>query len=181
MEDHKRGRHLDRLLRKRDWTSTRLSGNALLVDPAGTVYVGTDVGVFSSSTASPNWTEVGPASSSGQSGFLPDVAVTALRLFSSGGAKKLRASTYGRGIWEFNLITTPDFQIAFPTTSQTIFPTQTATYNGTVTAFNGYSSQVALSCTGTVPSTCTLNPTQLTPDCHRSQLFNHRFRSDWRL
>ncbi len=137
--------------------------NALLVDPAGTVYAGTDVGVFSSSTASPNWTEVGPAPNSGQSGFLPNVAVTALRLFSSGGAKKLRASTYGRGIWEFNLITTPDFQIAVPTPSQIIFPTQTATYNGTITALNGYNSQVSLTCTGTVPPTCTLNPTQLTP------------------
>jgi hypothetical protein len=134
-----------------------------VIDPSGTVYVGTDVGVFASSTTLPNWTEVGPAAGGGLSGFLPNVAVTALRLFSSGGAKKLRASTYGRGIWEFNLITTPDYQINFPTRSQTVFPTQNATYNGIVTALNGYNSQVALTCTGTVPSTCTLNPTQVTP------------------
>ncbi|MBZ5707039.1 MAG: hypothetical protein LAN63_16965 [Acidobacteriia bacterium] len=145
--------------------------NAVIVDPGptpttGTVYVATDVGVFSASTGSTPpvaWTEVGPAPSSMQNGYLPNVAVTALRIFNSGGTKKLRASTYGRGVWEFNLVTTPDFQIGFSTSTQTIFPTQSATYNGTLTALNGYTDQVALSCTGTVPSTCTLNPTTVTP------------------
>ena len=85
----------------------------MLVDAAtSTLYVGSDVGVFSSSTASPSWTEVGPASNSGQVGYLPNTAVTALRMFNSGGSKKLRASTYGRGIWEFILAETPDFQVA---------------------------------------------------------------------
>lgn len=145
--------------------------NAVIVDPgstptSGTVYVATDVGVFSASTGSTPpvaWTEVGPAPGSGQSGYLPSVSVTALGIFNSGGTKNLRASTYGRGVWEFNLVTTPDFEIGFSTSTETIFPTQSATYNGTVTALNGYTDQVALSCTGTVPSTCTLNPTSLTP------------------
>jgi len=47
--------------------------NAVLVDEGsrpttGTVYVATDVGVFSSSTGSASWTEVGPVPSSGQAG-----------------------------------------------------------------------------------------------------------------
>lgn len=157
-----------------DFTGTGLGilpdspANAIVVDPGSTpttgmVYVATDVGGFSSSTASANWTEVGPAPSSGIAGYLPNVSVTALRIFNFAGTKMLRASTYGRGVWQFNLLATPDFQLGFSTSTQTIFPTQSATYNGTLTALNGYTDQVALSCTGTVPSTCTLNPTQLTP------------------
>jgi hypothetical protein len=142
--------------------------NAVVVDPGtttsnGMVYIATDVGVFSSSTGSPSWTEVGPTPSSGQAGYLPNVSVTALRIFNSAGSKRLRVSTYGRGIWEFNLVSTPDFQFGFTTSTQTIFPTQNAVYNGTLTALAGYNSSVALSCTGTKPSTCTLNPTTVTP------------------
>ena len=86
--------------------------NAVLVDTAAsTVYVGTDVGVFASSTASANWTEAGPAPDSGIAGYLPNTAVTALRMFNSGGTKKLRASTYGRGIWELTLAEAPDFRV----------------------------------------------------------------------
>ncbi len=86
--------------------------NTVLVDPGSTpfngmVYVGTDVGVFSSSTAAANWTEVGPAPNSGNPGFLPNVAVTALHMSTNGSAKLLRASTYGRGLWQFPV--TPTF------------------------------------------------------------------------
>jgi len=88
--------------------------NSIIVDSRtslsnGTVYVGTDIGVFASSTGAANWTELAPAA--GQPGLLPNVAVTSLQIFNSGGLKRLRAATYGRGIWEWNLITTPDFQI----------------------------------------------------------------------
>src|SRR5213593_2271854 len=79
--------------------------NTVLVDSStATVYVGTDIGVFSSSTGNANWTEVGPEPSSSTPGFLPNVPVTALQMFDSGGTKKLRASNYGRGIWEFALV-----------------------------------------------------------------------------
>jgi uncharacterized membrane protein len=85
--------------------------NALLVDPgltpdAGILYAGTDVGVFASSTGAANWVEVGPSPESNNPGFLPNVAVTALHIFNPGGARRLRVSTYGRGVWElagFNL------------------------------------------------------------------------------
>jgi len=139
--------------------------DAVVVDsPTGIVYVGTDVGVFSSSTASASWTEVGPAAAAGSSGYLPNVPVTALRIFNSAGKKLLRASTYGRGIWEYNLVATPDYQVAISNSPQTIFPGQNATFNGTLTALNGYSSPVTLSCTGTtVPATCTPSPNLRTP------------------
>lgn len=138
--------------------------NAITVDSGaslsnGTVYVGTDVGVFASSTGAVNWTEVGPAS--GESGFLPNVAVTSLQIFNSGGVNRLRAATYGRGIWEWNLVTTPDFQINVSNTPLTIFPSQTATFNGTLLGLNSYGSNVDLSCTAGItspPPSCSVTP-----------------------
>ena len=141
----------------------------MAVDPTThIVYVGTDVGVFQSPTSVPAWTEVGPASDSagGSSGFLPSVAVTALAIFNSGGQKLLRASTYGRGVWQFSLILAPDFQIAVSNTPITAFAGTTPTFNGTVTAVDGYSNSVTLSCTAggtSSPSPCTPNPATLTP------------------
>ncbi len=142
-----------------DWTGTGLPDapvNALLVDAqAGQLYAGTDVGIFVTSTSNPTWTEVGPAPGSGQAGYLPNVPVSAIRLFNSGGTKKLRLSTYGRGIWEFNLAVAPDYTNVISDSPQTVFPTQSATFHGTLTALNGYNSPVNLTCTGTPPTTCT--------------------------
>ncbi|PYX38025.1 MAG: hypothetical protein DMG81_12805, partial [Acidobacteria bacterium] len=143
--------------------------DTLVIDPqTAMVYVGTDVGVFASSTGSASWTEVGPDASFANSGYLPNVPVTALRLFASGGKKLLRASTYGRGIWEFDLLasTTPDYAISITNPTLTIFPTQTATFNGRLAAGNGYASTVALSCTaGTTapPSSCAASPASVLP------------------
>ena len=128
--------------------------NALLVD-SGTVYAGTDVGVFQCPTSGANWTEVGPNAQPGATGYLPNVAVTAIRLFNSGGVKKLRVSTYGRGIWEFALAVAPDYQVAVSNNPLTAFPSQTATFTGTLTAVNGYSNPVTLSCGAGAPGACT--------------------------
>jgi hypothetical protein len=82
--------------------------NSLVIDgQAGVIYAGTDVGVFSTPTAGANWSEVGAAASSSGSGYLPNVPVTALRLFNANGQKLLRASTYGRGVWQYTLATSP--------------------------------------------------------------------------
>jgi hypothetical protein len=143
--------------------------NVVVVDPGaslsdGTVYVGTDVGVFASSTGAAAWTEVGTAS--GPYGFLPNVAVTSLQIFNSGGLKRLRAATYGRGIWEWNLITTPDFQLNVSNNPLTIFAAQAATFNGAISALNGYTSNVNLSCTAGAtnpPQNCTPSPISILP------------------
>ena len=139
--------------------------NALLVDgQAGVIYAGTDVGVFASSTAGPSWTEVGtPPMPGGAAGYLPNVPVTAIRMFSLNGTKKLRVSTYGRGIWEYALALAPDYSNVISNTPQKIYPSQTAVFNGTLTSLNGYASQVNLSCTGTPPATCTLSPKHAVP------------------
>lgn len=143
--------------------------NVIVVDSGaslsnGTVFVGTDVGIFASSTGSPKWAEVGTTAS--PYGFLPDVAVTSLQIFNAGGLKRLRAGTYGRGIWEWNMITTPDFQINVANNPLTIFASQTANFSGTISALNGYSSDVTLSCSAaatTPPQTCTANPASILP------------------
>ena len=130
------------------------------------VYVATDVGVFASSTATPSWTELGPLPASGQEGFLPNVAVTALGIFASGGNQLLRASTYGRGMWQFNLVITPDYEMSVSNSPQTVFAGQTASFSGTVSAVNGYASSVTLTCVAgntPPPSTCTPSPSTLTP------------------
>jgi hypothetical protein len=145
--------------------------DAVLVDPGvnpatGTVYAGTDVGVFSSPTAAPNWTEVGPAPASGNPGYLPNVAVTALRMFNDGTDKWLRASTYGRGVWQFPLLTTPDFVFDVSNTPLTVFAGSQAVFQGTIYSLDGYHSSVQLSCQNGItspPPTCSVNPANIIP------------------
>jgi uncharacterized membrane protein len=141
--------------------------NAVVIDsPSHTVYVGTDVGVFQSPTSSATWSELGPSSAGQQSGFLPDVAVTALGIFNSGGQKLLRASTYGRGVWQYNLLAVPDFQISVPAPTLTTFPGAAVNFVGTVSSINGYNNSVLLSCTpgsSSPPVPCIPTPGILTP------------------
>ncbi len=124
--------------------------NALLIDPGvspstGALYVGTDVGVFASSTAAPGWTEVGPAASSSAPGFLPNVAVTALGMFNANGNKRLRASTYGRGIWEL-----VDFNMSRPSPAaiQVNVPGTSSTATFQLSVPSSSSRAVTMSCTG---------------------------------
>lgn len=153
-----------------DWTGAGMTElpdapvNALLVDAqAGFIYAGTDVGVFVSSTSAPSWTEVGPAPGPGVLGFLPNAPVTALQMFNpDAGTKTLVASTYGRGIWNYALVASPDYTNVISNSTQTVFPAETARFNGTLTARNGYGNTVNLSCTGAAPSTCTPS-TPVTP------------------
>ena len=136
--------------------------DAMVVDAsAGMVYVGTDVGVFVSSTSAPSWSEVGGVGGKYIWGYLPNVPVTALQIFQSGGKKLLRASTYGRGIWQFDLLaaTTPDYHIAIASPTLTIFPSQSVIFNATLSVMNGYTSAVELSCTaGVTPPPLSCGP-----------------------
>jgi hypothetical protein len=146
--------------------------NAVVVYAAlSQVFVATDVGVFVSSTSSPSWTEVGPSPGATSSGFLPNVAVTALGIFASDGQQLLRASTYGRGIWQFNLAAIPDFQISVTNSPLTISAGGTATFTGTAAALNGYTGTVTLSCVAgatAAPSTCSSPQSPLTPGVNTS-------------
>src|SRR5260370_9225327 len=56
---------------------------------------------------------------------------------------------------------TGDFTVSVSNPVQTVPAKQTATFNGTLTAINGYSSQVTVTCGSGAPATCT--PTTVTP------------------
>lgn len=117
--------------------------DSVVVDPndSNVIYVGSDIGVFQTLNGGTNWLDYGP--STGQ-GALPEVVVTQLRIF---GNQMLRASTYGRGVWEIPLNTFPDFDLVVnDPTSLVLFPSQTFSFQGTLSAFNNYSSSVAISC-----------------------------------
>ena len=120
------------------------------------------MGVFWSLTASPNWQRSwARRRTAGKQGYLPNVAVTALGIFTrSSSSKLLRASTYGRGVWEFPL--TPDFSLSISNTPIVVFAAQVPpVFNGTITALGGYNYQVNLSC---IPaSTCVVVPTFVNP------------------
>ncbi|HTC95451.1 MAG TPA: hypothetical protein VK699_18540 [Terriglobales bacterium] len=56
-----------------------------------------------------------------------------------------------------------DYSLAISNSPLTIFPGQTAVFNGTLTTANGYNNTVNLSCGAGQPATCTLLPTSQTP------------------
>jgi hypothetical protein len=154
-----------------DWSGSGLNAlpddpvNALLVDSqTGLIYGGTDVGVFSSSTTSLGWAEVGPPPGLNVQGFLPDAPVTSLQLFNPDpGTKTLVAATYGRGIWNFALVTSPHFSIALTPTPDATPVNQNVTWNGTLKALDGYNGSVALTCLAGAPATCAILPSSVTP------------------
>jgi hypothetical protein len=156
----------------RSYTCTDISGNlpdapadSVVVDPTrpASVYVGTDVGVFVTSgpAAGATWEEVGPASGPGA---LPNVVVTRLKIFTNpGGGVRLRAATYGRGVWEASL--TPDFQLLLSNSTVYSFPAVSRTFSGALFALAGYAGPVTITCEDTgsgLPSICNgggpLNP-----------------------
>jgi hypothetical protein len=162
-----------------NWTD--ITGNlpdapadSVIVDPndGNIIYVGTDVGVFQTQNAGANWIEYGPASGVGA---LPDVAVTRLRIF---GKQKLRASTYGRGVWETSLASSADYELVVSDpTAITLFPAQTSNFQGTLTSFNNYASNVGISCSSSgppLPATCqgSTVPLTATPAAFSLQVSN---------
>jgi hypothetical protein len=58
---------------------------------------------------------------------------------------------------------TPDFAIAVTSTPNATVANQNVTWNGTLTAVNGYSGSVHLTCAAGAPTTCGIVPATLTP------------------
>jgi len=71
--------------------------NSVVVDPVtpSTIYIGTDVGVFVTNDDGATWAELGTG--------LPNAPAVKVKTFVSGNVKKLRAATYGRGMWQIDL------------------------------------------------------------------------------
>ena len=88
-------------------TWTNISANlpnvpvySLAVDNANGIYAGTDIGVFDRSATMTQWMP--------WSNNMPNVPVTDLVIYDDGTTKKIRASTFGRGIWQSNIAETCD-------------------------------------------------------------------------
>jgi hypothetical protein len=77
--------------------------NNVVVDPddGSVLYVATDIGVYSCEQTSNTCQEVGPASNSESTGFLPNVPVlrAVIQKTANPARKLLKAVTYGRGAW----------------------------------------------------------------------------------
>ncbi|HXY14198.1 MAG TPA: hypothetical protein VEI26_06845, partial [Terriglobales bacterium] len=104
---------------------------------------------------------------SGLSGYLPNVPVTALSMFNDGRDKWLRASTYGRGLWQFPLIATPDYLVTISNTPLTVFAGSPGIFQGSAFSLDGYNSAVNMSCRAGVtaaPPTCSTKPGALSPN-----------------
>jgi hypothetical protein len=80
--------------------------------------------------------------------------------------KLLRASTYGRGVWQFPLVTTPDYVLSVSPNTLTVFGSQPAVFNGKAISLFDYNSSVVLSCTDgntAPPPDCLVSPGSVTP------------------
>jgi hypothetical protein len=95
-------------------TTTKLPDipvNAIVIDPDdashNTLYVGTDIGAFSTTDGGVNWSPLGAASS------MPNAQILSLTIHNP--SRTLRAATHGRGVWDLNLgpgPNTPAFEIS---------------------------------------------------------------------
>jgi photosystem II stability/assembly factor-like uncharacterized protein len=77
--------------------------NCLAVDNSDGVYAGTDIGVFYKSATMTQWMP--------WSNGMPNVPVTELVIYDDGTTKRLRAATYGRGVWQSDLAQTCDASV----------------------------------------------------------------------
>ncbi|WP_124848090.1 S-layer family protein [Acidipila sp. EB88] len=109
--------------------------SSIVVDPstAGTVYVGGDFGVYST-------TSVGTCTSSTQNCWselgsgLPNAPVTDLKLVFSGSNAVLEAATYGRGIWTYGVTAAANTTTATLSPTSYTFPAQGVGSTSTTTA-----------------------------------------------
>ncbi|HLF63114.1 MAG TPA: hypothetical protein VI603_05165 [Saprospiraceae bacterium] len=77
--------------------------NCLAIDNDNGVYAGTDIGIFYRSPSMSNWMP--------WSNGLPNVPVTGLIIYDDGTTKRVRAATFGRGVWQSNLASTCDASV----------------------------------------------------------------------
>ena len=132
-----------------------LPANCFVTQSNGDTYCGTDMGVYLRSAGTTTWT----AFSTG----MPGVPVNELKIFTPTG--KLRAATYGRGIWESTLnsfnnapsvsITSPANNAIFNTGSSITINATAADTDGTITSVAFYNGATLLSTSTVAPYTYT--------------------------
>jgi photosystem II stability/assembly factor-like uncharacterized protein len=115
-----------------------LPANCLAFHSNGDIYCGTDLGVYCLTTATTSWKSY--------SNGMPGVAITDLDIFKPTG--KLRASTYGRGLWESPLdginappsvtITSPTYNANFAAPATISIEVNATDTDGTITKVDFY-------------------------------------------
>ena len=112
-------------------TLPNVPANCVAVHPTtpNDIYVGTDVGVFYSSNGGSTWEDYGAN--------LPNVVINDLEIHT--GAGKIRAATYGRGLWESPL------NVSTPSNSVTV-----TSPNGGENLTGGTSTAITWNSTGTI-------------------------------
>ncbi len=111
--------------------------------PSGAVYIGTDIGVFYRDDDLGDWIYF--------SNSLPRVEVTDLDIDYNGGL--VRASTYGRGLWESELYTSCQPTISLNTSNQQIghsYVHQATEHIFSTAHVDGYGSRVVYACEGEI-------------------------------
>jgi hypothetical protein len=130
--------------------------DSIAVDPrdANIIYAANDVGVFVTKDGGATWQEYGTG--------LPNITPTSMLIFNSGGTQKLRIGTYGRGVWQTDLVSINDYSLTIPDPVVSVRPGQTAHFAVTAARSGTFASAVALSCVPDPPATgttCSLSPT----------------------
>ena len=133
--------------------------DAVAIDPVDPyhIFVGMDVGIFETHDAGISWSEAGAG--------LPNVPVTRLLFYDGPGTRLLRASTYGRGIWELPQPAVPFFSLQMApgaVSSVSEAAGQPATYNLALSSMNGFAGLVTLSCSGASSGlSCSASPSSV--------------------
>ena len=125
--------------------------NCFVTQSNGDTYCGTDIGVYIRTAAATTWT----AFTSG----MPGVPVNDLDIFAPTG--KLRAATYGRGIWESSLNSfnnAPSVSITSPANNATFNVGSSITINATAADTDGTIASVAFYNGATLLGTSTVAP-----------------------
>lgn len=112
-----------------------IPASALALQSNGDMYCGTDIGVYYRATNATSWTSC--------TAGMPGVPVRDLKIFAPTG--KLRAATFGRGIWEMDLksfTSPPSIAITSPTTGSSFSSPATVAIAATASAGSGTISKV---------------------------------------
>ena len=123
----------------------------------GTVYCGNDLGVYYSGNAGSNWESFNNG--------MPGVTVTDLEIFYPTG--RLRAATYGRGVWDSNLngfnqapsvsITSPSNNAVFSAPATVTITADALDSDGTISDVEFYNGTTLLGRSNTAPYVFTWN------------------------
>jgi photosystem II stability/assembly factor-like uncharacterized protein len=133
-----------------------VSDIALDPDQPGTMFIATDIGIFTTSDSGNTWSPLVDG--------LPRAVFTNVKLIR--GSRILRAASYGRGVWDLSLpgsqgTPTPDFALTGSAQSLSLTRGNSGAIAVSFQALNGFNRDVTLTCSvppGSINVTCSASP-----------------------